>query len=187
MSPSIISFPNIFIISLILILISTPQNTVANHPSLIQRACSNDSTDVDTELCLRVLPFVPSVASAKDLSSLLIAIIKAGISNSTNTRAHIEKVLNNQTNAEPRGKEAFRECKLSYDQVVELFTGALEVVGIRDYEAASYSLLIASTDKIKSCQGALTSQKVEDRIIFRANKIVLVFGLSAFTVIEMVR
>ncbi|KAL1533463.1 hypothetical protein AAHA92_33343 [Salvia divinorum] len=182
MSPSIISFPTILLISSI-ILLSYPKH-IAATPPLIQRACSNSSINIDTKLCLRILPFIPRISSAKDLLNLSIAIMESGVSYSTNTLAHVEHVLKRTRAKTGARADAFGQCKVAYGQVVERFTSALEEVRRREYVAPTYELLTASTDCIKNCGSALALAKVEDKIIWRSGKIMPIFGLSAFSVID---
>lgn len=82
MSPSIVSFPSVLLISAI---------AAVSSPSLIQFACS------DNQVCVRLLESMPEIAAAKDLLSLSLAI--AGISNSTNTQAYVKKALNHSKSA----------------------------------------------------------------------------------------
>ncbi|KAH6759097.1 hypothetical protein C2S51_019332 [Perilla frutescens var. frutescens] len=150
--------------------------TTPSPPPLIQKACSNSSRTIDTELCLRVLESIPKVATTKDLQSLAIAIIESGISNSTDTRTHIEAAL--------KGSGAANECKYAYDQVVERLGEALHEVKIHEYLYPSYELLTASTDYVKLCDAALAKEKVEDEVISIGNKVVPIFGISACLIVE---
>ncbi|KAH6821059.1 hypothetical protein C2S53_006487 [Perilla frutescens var. hirtella] len=143
---------------------------------LFHKACSNSYIRLDTELCLRILESIPKVVSAKDLQSLAIAIIEAGISNSTNTRTHIEATLN--------GK-ALDDCKYAHDGVIDQFSAALQDVKIHLYDYPSLALLEGSSDHVKLCDASLAKQKVgEDDVISRGNKAVPIFGLSACGIVE---
>ncbi|KAL1543686.1 hypothetical protein AAHA92_20628 [Salvia divinorum] len=179
MSPSIISFPTIFLISSI-ILFSSPKATVA-VPSLVQKACSNYTKNIDEKLCLSVLESMPSITSTIDRFTLTIAIIEAGISNSTKTHAHVVRMLGR---GRPEERGAYKVCKVSYDQVVTRFKSSLRQVRSREFVSPTYELLTASTDCVDSCESALATYKVIDRVLMRDNKIVTVFGISAISVID---
>ncbi|KAH6821050.1 hypothetical protein C2S53_006478 [Perilla frutescens var. hirtella] len=192
MSPSIISLPTIFLTCSILVLLSTSISPVqcrnlalAQAPTsanpMLQLACS-DSLIINSHVCLGVLESIPKVASAKDLASLAIAIIESGISNSTDTRTHIEAAFNG-SDAAAGVKSAFNDCKLAYDQVVDRFGDALTEVKIHEYAYPSYDLLTASTDYVKLCDAALASHNLHDEVISRGNNAVPIFGLSACSIV----
>lgn len=180
------SIPTIFFIISSILTLTLTLTTVASAsrpPPLVRRACSNASVNIDTELCMKVLGSVPSVASARDLVGLSVSIIEAGISNSTNTRSHVEHVLNRTGGGKQGAKEAFEECKVAYDQIVVRFGSALREVKVKEYLAPTYDLLTASTDCVSSCRRAMERADVADEIVSRGNRIVPVFGISAFSVV----
>ncbi|KAH6801405.1 hypothetical protein C2S52_001869 [Perilla frutescens var. hirtella] len=162
--------------SFILLIISTSISPV-QCSSLFHKACSNACLPFDTELCLRILESIPQVVSAKDLDSLAIAIIEAGISNSTNMRTHIEATL--------KGR-ALDDCKYAYDGVIDHFSAALQEIKIYHiYDDPSLALMEGSADYVESCDKALAKQKVEeDDVISRGNRAVPIFGLSACGIVQ---
>ncbi|KAH6821057.1 hypothetical protein C2S53_006485 [Perilla frutescens var. hirtella] len=186
-SNSIISFPTLLFTSFILFIISTSISPVQcsrpptmaptpSSPPLFHKACSDACLTLDTELCLIILESIPKVVSAKDLDSLAIAIIEAGISNSTNTRAHIEATLN--------GK-ALEDCKYAHDGIIDHFSWALVGVKNHVYELPSLALIQGGWDYVPICNKALAKQKVEeDEVISRGNKAVPIFGLSACGIVQ---
>ncbi|KAL0360399.1 UNVERIFIED_CONTAM: hypothetical protein Sradi_3724400 [Sesamum radiatum] len=107
--------------------------------------------------------------------------MNAGISNATNTRRHIETLLRKSRDV----KGPVHECKLSYDSVLGSLNSALsEVRDIKEYDAATYDLKIASTDNIQRCVDDVASGKVKDETILSGNKVVPIFGMSAFNAVN---
>ncbi|KAL0326021.1 UNVERIFIED_CONTAM: hypothetical protein Sradi_5171400 [Sesamum radiatum] len=107
--------------------------------------------------------------------------MNVGISNATNTRRYIEKLLRKSRDM----KGAVHECKLSYDSVLGSLNSALsEVREIKEYETATYDLKIASTDNIERCADAVAKGKVEDETILSGNKVVPIFGMSAYNAVD---
>ncbi|KAL2232228.1 uncharacterized protein LOC105179312 [Sesamum indicum] len=149
--------------------------------SMIKQVCSNRWSNFDSKLCIHILLSKHQIASATNLFDLSIGIMELGISNATNTRTYIDKLLKKLTDV----KGAVRECKLSYDSVIGSLKSALsEVRDDKEYLTATYDLLIASTDSIERCANAVVSGKVEDETILIGNKVVPIFGLSAYNAVD---
>ncbi|KAL0438265.1 UNVERIFIED_CONTAM: hypothetical protein Slati_2309500 [Sesamum latifolium] len=107
--------------------------------------------------------------------------MNAGISNATNTRKHIETLLRKSRDV----KGAVHECKLSYESVIGSLNSALsEVRDDKEYLTATYDLKIASTDNIERCAKAVASGKVKDETILSGNKVVPIFGMSAYNAVD---
>lgn len=180
--PSSISSTLMFsLIPFILILISTPNSTCSS--ALLKQACNTASRGIDPKTCLEVLKPLPKVASAKNLLDLSIAIVETGILRSTDTLTHIESLLK-KTGTSDNLKGAMKSCKEAYDGVVGSFKSARSEIEIKEYDTATYDVLIASTDDVQVCEKALASKGVKDEIISKGNKIVPIFGFSAFNVID---
>lgn len=181
MSSSIASTLMIIFIHSIFLLISTP--TTASSSVLIEQACSTAKNDFGLKLCIQVLQSQPKVASAKTLFALSIQIIESGISRSTDTLSYMESLLK-RSSTDPNLQVAVQDCKSAYDAVIVSLKSALGEVEIKEYQTATYDLLVASTDNIQVCERAMTSKQVKDEIISSGNKIVPIFGLSALGVVE---
>ncbi|KAG8378086.1 hypothetical protein BUALT_Bualt08G0101500 [Buddleja alternifolia] len=187
MASSIVSILSTLFVSTIFFLLST-QNIVTSSriPStpLIQKACSNTNRGIDSKLCIQILRSQRQVVSAKNLFDLSIGIMELGISNATNTRRYVQRRLN-KPKIDPKLKDVLKECKLSYDSVIASFRSALsEVRDDKEYQTATYDLLLASTDYIKPCIEAVASKKIKDGTILIGNRVVPIFGLSAYEVVD---
>lgn len=187
MYSSVVSILMILFIYSIILLFSMSNviaiSAASTSPSMIEEVCSNTQRNFDPKLCIQILRSEQQIVSATNLFDLSIGIIKSGISNATNTRTYVEKMLNKSTNS----KGALRECKLSYDSVIGSLNSALsEVRDDKEYQTATYDLLIASTDYIGQCADAVASEKVEDGTILSGNKVVPIFGLAAYNAVESI-
>lgn len=181
MTSSIAPTLMISLIPFILILIQTPNSTSSN--ALLNQACNTTRKGINPKTCLEVLEPLPKVASAKNLFDLSIAIVESGISRSTDTRTHIEGLLKKAgMNANLKG--AMQSCKSAYDGVIGSLKSALSEIKIKEYETATYDLLIASIDDVQVCENAVASKGIKDEIIIKGNKIVPIFGLSAYNVVD---
>ncbi|KAK6118773.1 hypothetical protein DH2020_047464 [Rehmannia glutinosa] len=185
MSPSNLSMfiASIFLLSsLSNIIIIT--NASATSSSLIEKACSDPRIHSDLKLCIRILQSYPKIVSVANLLDLSIAIMETGISNATNTLAYVENLLN-KSNVGPNLKGALKECKSSYDAVIVSFKSALnEIRWDKDYRTATYDLQIGSIDDIQLCLDNVASGKIKDGNILSGNKVVPIFGLSAYQVVD---
>lgn len=171
----------IFMNSLLIFTISTP--TAASSSALIKKACSTGRENFDVNFCIHILQSQPTIASATNLFDLSIGIINSGIAASTNLRTHVESVLKKGT-TDPNLRGALQDCKSSYDAVIVSLGSALGETKEKEYETATYDLLLAGTDNIQVCENIVASRKVKDEIILSGNKIVSTYGLSAYEAVE---
>lgn len=177
MSSSISSTLMIVFIPFILLLFSTPH--AASSSTLINKICASTRKDFSVKLCDQVLQSEPRVASATNLYDLSVGIIRSGISRSKRTRRHIKSLLK-KNSTDPNMKGALQECKSSYDWVIGSLNSALAEVNQKVYDTATYDLLLSGTDCIRNCEEVVASKVIKDKIIVRGNKLVQVFGLSAY-------
>ncbi|KAK4437580.1 hypothetical protein Salat_0092000 [Sesamum alatum] len=181
MNSSIVSTLMISLMYSIFISFSIHEVIASTPSSLIKEVCSNTGRNIDSKLCIQILQSEQQIATATNFFDLSIGIMESGISNATNTLRYVEKILSGSADV----KGVLEECKLSYDSVIGSFNSALsEVRDIKEYETATYDLLIASSDNIERCTGAVASGKVEDGTILSGNKVVPIFGLSAYNAVE---
>ncbi|CAI9778009.1 unnamed protein product [Fraxinus pennsylvanica] len=154
---------------------------------LLKIACTIDGIadpkTWDYNLCIKVLKSNPKVASSPNLPTLAINIIKFGISNITNTHTHIknsQERKNVGSAHRPALKASLKACDESYELILISFQSALgEVKDDKEYETATYDLLLARTDDLDGCKKALASKKVEDSSISSGNKFVNLFSTAA--------
>ncbi|KAL3638944.1 hypothetical protein CASFOL_016851 [Castilleja foliolosa] len=173
MSPSNL-ISSIFLLSLIISNIAAISST-----SLIETACSNPRlVGPNTLSCIQTLKAQPDVVSAKNTFELAIAIMKAGISSAIETGKHIDKLLGG-----PHVGPELQSCKTSYDDVVKAIKSALEEVkDDKEFDTATYDLLIGCTDTFQPCLEA--AGKINDPIISNGNNAMLIYGLSAYQAID---
>ncbi|KAL6524943.1 hypothetical protein OROMI_030536 [Orobanche minor] len=174
-----ISISSIFLLFLMPnIIVTSAKNT------LIEKVCSDLRLMSKSKLCIQVLQSRPKIISATNLYDLSIVIMQSGISNATRTRAHIENILK-KPNVKPDLKAPLQDCKSSYDLVILSFNSALrEVKDDKEYDTATYDLLIGSTDYIQPCLDGVASGKIKDSTISNGNNVVPIYGLSAYRAIE---
>ncbi|KAK6118772.1 hypothetical protein DH2020_047463 [Rehmannia glutinosa] len=188
MSPSNLSMfiASIFLLSSMSNIIIITNARTTSSSSLIEKACSDPRLRPNSKFCVQVLRSHPKIVSATNLFDLSIAIMETGISSATNTRAYIENLLK-KSNVEPNSKGALKECKSSYDSIILSFKSALsEVKYDKEYQTATYDLLIGSTDDIQRCLDNVASGKIKDRNILSGNKVVPIFGLSAYRAVDSI-
>ncbi|CAA0812491.1 Unknown protein [Striga hermonthica] len=153
--------------------------------SLIETACSNDRLYPErTKACIKVLRSHPEIASAKNLYDLSIAIMKTGLSSFTSAQAYIKRQLK-RANVGLDVKGALIACNNSYYSGYISFNSALsEVRDDKEYETATYDLLVGCTDDIQSCEDNVALGKIEDPIISRTNDLASIYGLSAYEAVN---
>ncbi|GFP86925.1 hypothetical protein PHJA_000836300 [Phtheirospermum japonicum] len=154
----------------------------SSSDNLIEQACSNPRLDAKSQSCVQILESQPKIVSAKNLYELSIAIMKSGISSATDTRKYIEKLLDGPA-VGPDSKSALQNCKTSYDDVIASFNSALdEVKDDKEFDTATYDLLIGCTDTFQPCLDA--AGKINDPTISSANDATLIYALSAYQAID---
>ncbi|GER26159.1 plant invertase/pectin methylesterase inhibitor [Striga asiatica] len=158
-------------------------NTYAE--SLIETVCSNDRLYPErTKACIKVLRSHPKIASAKNLYDLSIAIMKTGLSSFTSAQAYIKSQLK-RSNVGRDLKDALKACNNSYYSGYISFNSALsEVTYDKEYETATYDLLIGCTDDIQSCEENVASGKIKDSTVSRTNDLASIYGLSAYEAVN---
>ncbi|KAL0363972.1 UNVERIFIED_CONTAM: hypothetical protein Sangu_0494800 [Sesamum angustifolium] len=110
---------------------TSPTSPRSSSSLMIKEVCSCSN------LCIQILEFEHCIVSVTNLFNLSIEIMNTGISNATNTRRYIEKLLRKCRDV----KGAVHECKLSYDSVLGSLNSALsEVREIKECETATYDL-----------------------------------------------
>ncbi|KAL2467938.1 uncharacterized protein Fot_51463 [Forsythia ovata] len=115
---------------------------------------------------------------------LATSIIESGISNATNTRAFIQKSIGDRSRDAPYNG-SLEHCNDVYNSIIGSFQSALvEVKDYKEYNAATYDLLLLSTDYVNSCQNALDSQEMQNSTISAENKFVKTFGQAALKVVS---
>ncbi|KAK6131436.1 hypothetical protein DH2020_034821 [Rehmannia glutinosa] len=184
MSPSNLSMfiASIFLLSSMSNIIIITSARATSSP-LIEKACSDSRLRPNSKFCIQVLQSYPKIVSATNLFDLSIAIMETGISSATNTLAYVENMLK-RSNVGSNLKDALKECKSSYDAVVVSFKSALnEVKWDKEYQTATYDLQIGSIDDIQLCLDNVASGKIKDGNILSGNKVVPIFGLSAYQVV----
>lgn len=177
MSSSIAS--TLVIISTLSILLLFSTSNANSSSTLIERVCSSTRNDFNLKSCVKVLQSEPRVASTTNLFDLSVGIIKSGISRATRTSRHVNSTLN-KSSTNPNLKGALQDCKLAYDWIIGSFKSALGEVKEKEYQTATYDLLIGGTDNVIYCEKAVASEGIKDEIILRGNKLAKIFGLSAF-------
>lgn len=98
----------------------------------------------------------------------------------------MRSLLRNNSTTDLNLKGALKECKSSYDWSIGSFKSALSEVRIKEYETASYDLLLAATDCIHNCEEAVASKRIKDGIIASGNKFARIFGLTAFEAVDRI-
>ncbi|CAA2934721.1 uncharacterized protein LOC111409376 [Olea europaea var. sylvestris] len=171
-----------------LFLVPPANAATTNSPSsrggrLLKIACTVDGVadpkTWDYNLCIKVLKSNPKVAFSPNLPTLAINIIKFGISNITNTHTYIQKTLKRK-NVGSALRTALKACDESYEFILKSFQSALrEIEDDKEYETATYDLLLARTDNLDGCEKALASKKVVDSSISSGNKFVFLFSTAA--------
>ncbi|KAG8372815.1 hypothetical protein BUALT_Bualt12G0106300 [Buddleja alternifolia] len=110
--------------------------------------------------------------------------MESGIPNATNARRYVQRRLN-KPKIDSKLNGVLKECKLSYDSVIASFRSALsDVRDDKEYQTATYDLLLASTNYIKPCIDVVASKKIKDGTILIGNRIVPIFKLSAYEVVD---
>lgn len=185
MSPSIVTTFSIFMLSSMSTNFGTNARTISSSSnSLIPHVCSNTGQNFDPKLCHQILQSDPTIASSANLLDLSINIIELGISNATTTLAHLDK-MTKKVFKESNMSAALFQCKSSYDSALVSLKSALsEIKYYKQYDTATYDLLIASTDNISPCQSATIVHNINDVIILTSNKVVPIFGLSAYKAVD---
>ncbi|GFP86924.1 hypothetical protein PHJA_000836200 [Phtheirospermum japonicum] len=156
--------------------------------NFIEQACSNPRLGSKSKSCIQILGSQPNIVSAKNLYDMSLAIMQSGISSTTNTRAYIENLLKNLlSKTGPNEKGALQDCKESYDSIILSFKSALsEVRDDKEYQTATYDLLIASTDTFKPCLDDVVAGKIKDGTILNGNDLTLIYLLSAYQAVNSI-
>ncbi|KAL2503721.1 Uncharacterized protein Adt_19342 [Abeliophyllum distichum] len=154
------------------------------NDELLTEACINGMEVWDYKLCLQVLQNDFRISSASDVFTLATSIIESGIFNATNTRAFIQKSIENELR-DAAYYGSLEDCNDVYNSIIGSFQSALvEVKDHKEYNAATYDLLLLSTDYVNSCQNALDSQEMQNSTISAENKFVKIFGLAALKIVS---
>ncbi|EPS64397.1 hypothetical protein M569_10387 [Genlisea aurea] len=153
----------------------------SSSSSLIKKACTVGRGSVDLNLCVRTLESYREILPAKSLPDLAKRILTVGLSNSTATRSYIERAM---TKNPPKPlMHVLKECKAAYDTLMPTYRIAIsEITEDKDYETATYDLLIMASDYVGQCEKAVASNKVGDPVILSGNKAVELFGLSTYQI-----
>ncbi|EPS73413.1 hypothetical protein M569_01358 [Genlisea aurea] len=156
-------------------------NGQAASSDLIKKACTIDRGTVDLDICIATLGSYDQISTATTMQTIAVHIAQVGISNSTATRSYIEESL-----AKPQAastKATLEDCKEAYDTVIPSFNSALgEIKKDKEYQTATYDLLLAATDYVGECEKSVVNNKMVDQVIQSGNKAVEVFALSAYQI-----
>ncbi|KAL8510858.1 hypothetical protein ACS0TY_017607 [Phlomoides rotata] len=164
---------------------SIPNVVIAATPKWLNETCykNNIKSIIDPDLCFKILESQKKIVLSRNEIELSVTVIESGISNGTNTQTYIESVLKKRI-LDPKLKGVFQECKSSYDSALVSLRSALLEVKVREYQTATYDLLIASTDNIDRCINVVASKKIKDATILIGNKILPMFGFIGYNVVE---
>ncbi|XP_073120969.1 uncharacterized protein [Henckelia pumila] len=167
-----------------LFLSSVPKVAGCNS-SLILDVCGSTRKEVnlDQRICVATLESEPGVVAAKDLVSVSIALLEAGISNATKTRSYVQKLLK-QPGLKPDHKYVLQKCDRGYEHFGWSFGSALGEVKEKEYDTATYDIKIGYTDNIDECRNALSSKNVKDVAVSKGNEFIYVFGSVAFNTVD---
>ncbi|GFP86926.1 hypothetical protein PHJA_000836400 [Phtheirospermum japonicum] len=160
-------------------------NVISSSNTLIEQACSNSRLRFKLRICIQILESHQQIISANNFYDLSIAIMQSGISSSTNTRTHVKNLLKEPTLG-PNLKDALQDCKSAYNGIILAFNMALNEVRGKEYDGATYDLLIGSTDGFKRCLNDVAAGKIKDSMILSGNDVALIYAFSAYQAIDSI-
>ncbi|KAL7117688.1 hypothetical protein ACP275_03G088800 [Erythranthe tilingii] len=179
MSSSSVSI--LFTIIISVLLFST--RSAASSSSLISDACSTTNRDnFDVKSCVATLESDKKIASAKNFHDLSAAILKAGIVDTTATRAYLIKKAAEKSNQ----KDVYDQCKLAYDSVIGNIKGALSELD-DDPMSSTYDLSLASNDSMQPCLAALRAAgAAADKTVLAGNNDLFIYIYSAIAACDKI-
>ncbi|XP_010481388.1 PREDICTED: putative invertase inhibitor [Camelina sativa] len=119
-------------------------NRVAD--SLIRDSCKKSSKSSKQSephyynFCIASISENPESQKAKNIDELTMVGVKNAISNMTNVKGIVEKILKERNKKSKLSDKMLRECLKLYSQGHELLTKSLEYITLRDFDKVHNSL-----------------------------------------------
>ncbi|CAA7046863.1 unnamed protein product [Microthlaspi erraticum] len=138
----------IYLVVLFLVLNIMNANKVAMANSLIQDSCKKASKFEEPHyynLCITSIKQNPESQKARNIDELTVIGVKNAISNMTNVKGIVEKILKERKYKSRLSEKLLRDCSKLYSEGNDFLTKSLKYINSRNYQEVDNSIAKAGT------------------------------------------